>query len=88
MPLTHRKQPLRRLLTVHGIKITEAARFIGCTTSHLRSVISGHAYPSDLVREKLPELFHGLPVNIMFDPEHLEGEYTGPRGAERGGRRG
>jgi transcriptional regulator with XRE-family HTH domain len=77
--LTHRRQPARRLLVSRDLTTREAADFIGCTTAHLANVLRGRAYPSVEVRAQLPVLL-GLPIQVLFEQELLDGEYTGRRG--------
>ena len=79
MALTRRRQPAKRFLVVHEISQREAAEFIGCRINHLRNALNGRSHPNESVRERLPILV-GMPLEVLFDPEVLEDDYTGPRG--------
>lgn len=79
MALTNRRQIARRHLVVNDLTTGEAADRIGCSKSHLGSVLAGRAHPSEKVREELPKLL-GLPIEALLGAEPLEREYTGRRG--------
>ena len=79
MALTRRRQPAKRFLVVNEITQREAAEFIGCRVNHLRNALNGRSHPNESVREKLPILV-GMPLEVLFEAEVLQDDYTGPRG--------
>lgn len=81
MALTNRRQRIaRRQMAILELTTPQVAEKIGCTVAHLSNVLHGRAHPSNAVRKGLPKAL-GLPIEALLDPELLQTEYSGHRGA-------
>lgn len=78
MASTTHPQPVRRALILADMSVTQAAEKIGVTWSHLYATVIGRTTPSEVVRQRLPELL-GIPLEELYDADLLARTYAGPR---------
>ncbi len=74
MTTRYGRQPIRSLLSRRGWTVTRLALHLGMSARTLSRPLLGECAPSNVLREKLPDLL-STPLDQLFTPESLRGTF-------------